>query len=125
MYKNEKMEILELLSKGLINAKTAETLLKALDKEYEVLVPNKETAHTTNTAFKMLAIEVVSANADVVNIKIPLEFAKLLKTKSFANGFNTSEIDIDEIINIASSGIMGEIINVKTSNGDKVKITIE
>lgn len=123
MNENEKMKVLELLSNGLIDSETAEKLLKALDKSEtkEVL----ETDKPKNKAFKTLRIDIESADGDDIKINIPLEFAKVLKNKNFSSHIDGFNIDIDEIIELASSGIIGEIINIDSAEGDTVKIVIE
>lgn len=123
MNENEKMKVLELLSNGLIDSETAEKLLKALDKSEtkEVL----ETDKSKNKAFKTLRIDIESADGDDIKINIPLEFAKVLKNKNFSSHIDGFNIDIDEIIELASSGIIGEIINIDSADGDTVKIVIE
>lgn len=122
MYKEEKMKILQLLSDGHIDAKTAGNLLKALDEKHietEVVVKKNN--------FKTLKIDILSGDGDDVKIRIPLEFAKVLKNKNFSSQINNSgaNIDIDEIIELASSGIVGEIINITSADGDVIKVTIE
>lgn len=119
MYKEEKMKILDLLSKNLIDSKTAETLLQSLEENKKVEVPSK-----TNS-FKVLKIIIESADGDDVKINIPLEFAKVLKGKNFSSKFNGVDIDIDEIIELANSGMIGEIVNINSADGDNVIITIE
>lgn len=125
MYKEEKMKVLDLLSKNLIDSKTAENILNALDNKSEsnVQVVN----NNNNKTFKVLKVDIESADGDDVKINIPLEFAKVLKGKSFGSQINNSnfDIDIDEIIELASSGMLGEIVNIDSADGDTIKITIE
>lgn len=126
MLKDEKMKILEMLSEGIINSEQAEKLLKALDVSNQVVEVKEKVTNNTKT-FKVLKIMIESSTGDDVNIKIPLEFAKVLKSKAFSSQISNSNtnIDIDEIIELASSGITGEIINIETAEGDSIKITIE
>ena len=62
-----------------------------------------------------------------VNLSIPLDFVRLLRNKKFSAVIKNSntEIDVEEIINLAQSGVMGELVNIETPNGDIVRITIE
>lgn len=117
MLKKERIQILDLLSKGHIDAVMAEKLLNALDLKEEVIpVTNK---------FKQLIIKIESSQGDDVNIKIPLEFAKLLKTKNFSSNLGDYNLDIDHIIELANSGVVGEILNIDVADGTKIIIKVE
>lgn len=121
--KEERMKILELLSKGIITSDEAEKLLTALDRPdtsfAESIVPTKK------PPFRMLKVFVDSSDGDVVKIQVPIEFAKLLKSSKFNVNFSENDIDIDAIIEMVNSGVMGEIVNVVSSDGDTVRIVVE
>eukprot|EP01156_Anaeramoeba_ignava_P021218 Anaeramoba_ignava/c18487_g1_i1.p2 GENE.c18487_g1_i1~~c18487_g1_i1.p2 ORF type:complete len:126 (+),score=29.89 c18487_g1_i1:1264-1641(+) len=119
--KEERLKILEMLSNGTIDAKQAEELLSALGhKEVEATFVEKKKG-----PFKLLKILVDSADGDKVNIKIPVEFAKLLKNKKFQANFGDVDVDVDSIIEMVTQGMEGEIVNVESSDGDTVKIVVE
>lgn len=122
-FKEERMKILELLSKGVITAEEAEKLLGAMGqdtKEPEVILPTKK------NQFKMLKILVDSADGDEVRVELPIEFAKLLKNSKMT-GLDSGDldIDIDMLIQMINSGVVGELVNVKSADGDIVKIVVE
>jgi len=122
--KEERMKILELLSKGTITADQAESLLAALgdneDKEPEVTAVQKK------GPFRMLKILVDSADGDQVRVELPIEFAKLLKNKKINMGtLDDVDLDVDMLIQMINSGVVGEIVNVKSADGDTVKILVE
>lgn len=122
--KEERMKILELLSKGIISAEEAEKLLAALnsgdDVQEELLTPKKK------QQFRMLKVLVDSADGDEVRIELPIEFAKLLKNKKLTHIDDADlDIDIDELIQMINAGVVGEIVNIKSSDGDTVKIVVE
>lgn len=122
--KEERMKILELLSTGVITADDAEKLLAALghndqEVEQEIVVNNKK------APFKMLKVLVDSNDGDKVRIQIPVEFSKLLKTSKFKSNIGDADIDIDAILEMISQGVDGEIVNIKSSDGDIVKIIVE
>ncbi|XMB73168.1 hypothetical protein RJI07_04440 [Mycoplasmatota bacterium WC30] len=123
-YKEERMKILELLSKGAISADEAEKLLAAMaaqKDEQEVIMPVKK-----KDQFKMLKVQVDSADGDEVRIELPIEFAKLLKNKKLTHlDENDLDIDIDMLIQMVNSGVVGEIVNVKSADGDIVKVIVE
>ena len=122
--KEERMKILELLSKGIISAEEAEKLLNALsnnEKESEVIIPAKK-----KDQFKMLKVLVDSEDGDEVRIELPIEFAKLLKNKKLTRiDEEDLDIDIDALIQMINAGVVGEIVNIKSADGDIVKIIVE
>lgn len=123
--KEERMKILELLSKGVVSADEAEKLLAALGHNEqgageEIVVANKKKA-----PFKMLKVFVDSNDGDKVRIQIPVEFSKLLKTAKFKSNIGDADIDIDAIIEMISQGVDGELVNIESSDGDIVKIIVE
>ena len=44
---------------------------------------------------------------------------------SSADGIDLSEIDFDMIFELIDSGVMGEIVNIVTQNGDNIKVYAE
>ena len=119
--KEERMKILELLSRKVISAEEAEKLLASLNQdEEETQVVNKK------SQFRMLKILINSADGDNVNVTVPIEFAKLLKTKKFLNNYEDQfDFDIDELIEMINSGANGELVNINSADGDTVKIVVE
>lgn len=123
--KEERMKILDLLSKGIINATEASELLSALEANQtnEVVVPT--VVDSKKAPFRMLKILVDSQDGDVVKIQIPVEFAKLLKTGKFNVNLEDSDIDIDALLQMIQSGVVGEIVNIVSADGDTVRIVVE
>ncbi len=121
--KEERMKILDLLAKGIIKADEAEKLLASISgpEEDEVVMPTKK-----KSQFKMLKIWVDSADGDEVRIELPIEFAKLLKNKKLTHiDEDDLDIDIDSLIQMINAGVVGEIVNVKSADGDVVRIIVE
>lgn len=122
--KEERMKILELLSKGVISAEEAEKLLAAMTSESpepEVVFPAKK-----KDQFKMLKVLVDSSDGDQVRVELPIEFAKLLKNKKLTRiDEDDLDIDIDSLIQMINTGVVGEIVNVKSADGDIIKIIVE
>jgi len=123
--KQERMKILDLLTKGTITPEDAEKLLSAIgDKNEpdkpELIIPSKK------APFRMLKVYVDSCDGDVVKIELPVEFAKLLKTGKFKlDSLDDMDIDIDSLIQMVNAGALGEIVNIKSADGDLVRIVIE
>lgn len=122
--KQERMKILELLSKNVINADQAEKLLAALSTNNEV--EDKLKVIDKKNQFRMLKIYVDSSDGDQVRIQLPIEFAKLLKSKKIMKiDTDDFDLDVDELIGMINSGVVGEIVNIKSDDGDIVKIVVE
>jgi hypothetical protein len=122
--KAERMKILDLLAKNVINAEQAEKLLASLNgsnqeiDDYPVIEKKNQ--------FRMLKVLVDSADGDQVRIELPIEFAKLLKNKKFMKvDTDDFDIDVDDLIGMINSGVVGEIVNIKSADGDIVKIIVE
>ncbi len=121
--KNERMKILDLLQKGTITAEQAEKLLSSMG---ETIPEPKGFLVDKKAPFRMLRIKVLSAEGDNVNVQLPIEFAKLMKSKKFKlDALEDVDIDVDALIEMINAGVIGEIVNVQSAEGDIVKITVE
>ena len=126
--KEESLMILEMLQNGTITVNEAEKLLSALSsKPVSDAKPISVDSSDGKRKRKMLRILVNSGDGDNVNIQIPVEFAKLLKSSRISNKLSIDEtnIDINEVIKLAEDGIEGDLIDIKSKNGETVKIFIE
>jgi hypothetical protein len=125
--KEERMKILELLTKGLITPADAEKLLTALgDKQSGTDEDSIQVIPAKKAPFRMLRIYVDSKDGDKVRIQVPIEFAKLLKTGKFnIDAIEDFDIDIDMLLQMINSGVIGELVNVESADGDTVKIVVE
>ncbi len=123
--KEERMKILELLSKGVISADEAEKLLASLSGDEKrqpmEILPKKK------NQFRMLKVLVDSTDGDKVRIELPIEFAKLLKSNKKFMKIDSEDldIDVDMLIQMINSGAIGEIVNIESADGDKVKVIVE
>ena len=123
--KEERMKVLDLLSKGIISADEAEKLLSAMDKSDENITAEAVVVNQKKAPFRMLKILVDSEDGDKVRVQIPVEFAKLLKTGKFNVNLSDSDIDIDALLDMINSGVVGEIVTVDSADGDKIRIVVE
>ena len=125
-FKEERMKILDMLSKGTITAEQADSLLSAMGDTKPVDEPAQTTIVDKKAPFRMLKIYVDSAEGDTVKIQLPIEFAKLLKSGKFnIDQLDDMDIDIDAIIAMVNSGAIGELVNVESSEGDVIRIVVE
>ncbi|MDD3067705.1 MAG: hypothetical protein PHW37_03170 [Acholeplasmataceae bacterium] len=123
--KEERMKVLDLLSKGIISADEAEKLLSAMDKSEEGLKAEAVLVDQKKAPFRMLKILVDSEDGDKVRVQIPVEFAKLLKTGKFNVNLSDNDIDIDALLDMINTGVVGEIVSVDSADGDKIRIIVE
>ncbi len=125
--KAERMKILELLNKGIINVDDAERLLAALGEPEVKTETPFELVNQKKAPFRMLKVYVDSADGDQVRIQLPIEFAKLLKNSKFSGmeSLGDMDLDIDTLIQMINAGVIGEIVNVESADGDIVRITVE
>lgn len=125
--KAERMKILELLNKGIINVDDAERLLAALGESDSKTETPYELVNQKKAPFRMLKVYVDSADGDQVRIQLPIEFAKLLKNSKFSGmeSLGDMDLDIDTLIQMINAGVIGEIVNVESADGDIVRITVE
>jgi len=115
--KEERMKVLSMLQEGIITVEEAQKLLEAIDGNTQQVVNKK-------APFRMLKINIDAEDGDEVKIQVPIEFAKLLKGKSFNANLNNHQLDIDEIIKMVENGAIGELVKID-SNGDKISIVVE
>ncbi len=123
--KEERMKILDLLSKGVITSDEAEKLLGSMDRPTDEKYGDQVVVNNKKAPFRMLKILIDSADGDVVRVQIPIEFAKLLKTGKFNINLQDNDIDIDALLEMISAGAMGEIVNIESADGDNVRIVVE
>ena len=77
-----------------------------------------------------LKVNVITQNGDNINVRLPVTLLKSVKgllgsikiNNSSADGIDLSEIDFDMIFELIDSGVMGEIVNIVTQNGDNIKV---
>lgn len=129
----ERKRILNMLSEGKINSEEAEKLLKALSNDSEKKNNKQNTKIKTKTKNLKgkLRIEVLSEDGDNVNIAIPLKLAGMMKSFMPASAKEELEeegVDLNAIIDGISESVDEfdeDIVNINSSEGDKVRIYID
>ncbi|MCT8977988.1 hypothetical protein N4T77_15450 [Clostridium sp. CX1] len=122
--KEEVKRILKMFEEGKIDLDKAAELIEALNKSADV-----KQLPVTGNLDKMLKVIVLSATKDTVNVNVPVKFLKAI-----GNAVNNIKIpgvsdqdgiDIKMIMEAIDSGLEGKIVDVKSSNGDIVEVSIE
>lgn len=123
--KEEVKRILKMVEDGKIDLDKASELIEAINKTNNTL----QQLPVSENSEKMLKVRVFSATKDVVNVNVPVKFLK-----SIGNAVNNIKIpgiseadgiDVKMIMESIDSGLEGKIVDVKSSNGDIVEVSIE
>lgn len=126
----EVIMVLKMVEEGKISADKAKEIIDALGNTSKIA----EDITPKSYEDKFLKVEVLSHEGDKVNIKLPVKVIKevikvtgKLPISTSIEGMNG--IDIDELMNTLVScldnEVMGEIVDICSSEGDTVKIVIE
>lgn len=122
--KEDVKRILKMVEEGKIDADKATELIEAVNGSSE-----SQSLTVADRRDKMLRIKVLGGEADTVNVNIPVNFLK-----SIGNAINNVKIpgvseqegiDIKMIMEAIDSGLEGKIVDVKTSKGEFVEISID
>lgn len=125
----EVLMILKMVEEGKISADKAKELIDALEntsKDSTVIVPKIYDE-------QFLRVEVLSHEGDKVNIKLPIKVIKevvkvtgKLPISTHVKGMEEINIEelMDTIVACLDKEVMGEIVDVCSSEGDIVKIVI-
>lgn len=131
MMNEERMKILEMLKDGIIDVSEASELLKTLDSD-------KKEVKALKGSTKMLRIKVLSGDGDKVNVQVPVSLLNALNGSGSLKGFiNKSvnkkdgedfigqSIDVDALMQMIESGVVGKLVDVESADGDIVEIYID
>ena len=80
-----------------------------------------------------IKVNVLSQSGDNINVKLPVTLLEPIKglfenvkiNNAAVGGIDLSKIDFDMIFKLVDSGVMGEIVNVVSQNGDVIKVYAE
>jgi hypothetical protein len=116
-------KILEMVNQGKISVEEGTRLIQALgsaDKSTQSAVSSGKP--------KFVRIRVNSSDNDVVNVNIPLSLVKVAMRfvpKEARAELEARDIDIDEVIEAIMRGAEGNIVDVKSGDGDVVQIYVD
>ncbi|MFF5996039.1 hypothetical protein AAGS61_15000 [Lysinibacillus sp. KU-BSD001] len=128
--KEEIARVLTMVQEGKLDADKASELIQVLKQKEET--GNQFVEKTTKYLDKTLKIRVVSAENDNVTVNLPIKLVKavLVAGHSIAASIPQSaeyvkEIDMSLIIEAIENELDGQIVDIKSANGDTVSIIIE
>ena len=117
----EKLEILNQLENKTITAQEAEERLAALRTR-----SSKKSALRNG---KTLKVFIESSDGDIVNVQVPMLFARtfLKGSRHFGKKVDLEglDVDIEAVLDLVDSGEIGELVNIQSSDGDTVRVVIE
>ena len=128
--KEEIARVLTMIQEGKLDAEKGSELIQALkDKED---TGNNLLEKSSKYLDKTLKVRVVSSENDNVMVNLPLKLVKvvLMAGHSIAASIPQSEkyvkdIDINLIIKAIENELDGQIVDIKSANGDTVSVIIE
>lgn len=128
--KEEITKVLTMVQEGKIDADKGSELIQVLKEKEET--GNKLFEKPTKYLDKTLKIRVVSAENDNVTVNLPIKLVKvvLMAGHSIAASIPQSEkyvkdIDISLITEAIENELDGQIVDIKSANGDTVSIIID
>ena len=82
-----------------------------------------------DTSDLIAKVRVYSAEGDCVKINLPLDAISMLSKMAAINGKGDmgdviNKIDLDNVVAMAKKGILGDLVNIHSSDGDSVQIYV-
>jgi DUF4097 and DUF4098 domain-containing protein YvlB len=128
--KEEITRVLTMVQEGKIDADKGSELIQVLKEKEET--GNKLLENPTKYLDKTLKIRVVSAENDNVTVNLPIKLVKvvLMAGHSIAASIPQSEkyvkdVDISLIMEAIENELDGQIVDIKSANGDTVSVIID
>ncbi|MEK4754452.1 hypothetical protein MKX72_18300 [Priestia sp. FSL R5-0597] len=128
--KEEITKVLTMVQEGKIDAEKGSELIQVLKEKEET--GNKLLKKPNEYLDKTLKIRVVSTENDNVKVNLPIKLVKLvlMAGHSIAASIPQSEkyvkdIDINLIVEAIENELDGQIVDIKSANGDTVSVIIE
>lgn len=125
--KSEIEKVLTMVQEGKLDAEKGSELIQVLkDKEHDT--PARPSSYIDKT----LKIRVVSVESDNVSVNLPIKLVKVVLAAGHSIASKIPEaqlyvkdIDIDLIFDAIENELDGQIVDVKSANGDTVSVVIE
>lgn len=128
--KEEIARVITMIQEGKIDAEKGAELIQVLKEKQET--DNKLLEKPTKYFDKTLKVRVVSAENDNVMVNLPIKLVKavLMAGHGIAASIPQAEkyvkdVDINLLIEAIENELDGQIVDVKSANGDTVSVIIE
>ena len=78
----------------------------------------------------LLRVRVNTAQGDIVKVNLPLSLVKVgleigMQLPEVSNVSALKDIDLEAVLRMAESGVIGKLVEVESANGDNVEISID
>ncbi|MCG7343572.1 hypothetical protein MHZ92_05480 [Sporosarcina sp. ACRSL] len=127
--KTEIEKVLTMVQEGKVDAEKASELIAVLNNRDS---ESRPTAKPTAYADKTLKIRVVSADNDNVSVNLPIKLIKVMLKAGYNIAGNipqsekyVKDLDIDILIEAIENELDGQIVDIKSADGDTVSVFIE
>ena len=104
---------------------TINELFKNEEVQSKVKYEKTEKVNENELIFR---VYVDTVNGDVVKVNLPYvlvkELIKVGKNVSFT-GVDLSGVDFESVFKMVEMGVLGEIVTIKTQNGDDIRVVVE
>ena len=104
---------------------TIDELFKNEEVQSNVKYEKTEKVNENELVFR---VYVDTVNGDTVKVNLPYilvkELIKVGKNVSFT-GVDLSGVDFESVFKMVEMGVLGEIVTVKTQNGDDIRVVVE
>ncbi|WCH49889.1 SHOCT-like domain-containing protein [Lysinibacillus sp. OF-1] len=127
--KEEITKVLTMIQEGKIDAEKGSELIQVLQEKEE---SGNKFLEKTKYLDKTLKVRVVSTENDNVTVNLPIKLVKavLMAGHSIAASIPQSEkyvkdIDINLLLEAIENELDGQIVDIKSANGDTVSVFIE
>ena len=104
---------------------TIDELFKNEEVQSNVKCEKTEKVNETELIFR---VYVDTVNGDTVKVNLPYvlvkELIKVGRNISFT-GVDLSGVDFESVFKMVEMGVLGEIVTIKTQNGDDIRVVVE
>lgn len=103
---------------------------KAEDTAAEPVVATPQPAPEIDTSNLTLRVKILSADGDVVKVNLPMALVEALAshekdgTVKIQGVSGLDKIDLSQVIALAKKGVLGNLVNITSANGDIVKVYV-
>ena len=106
---------------------TTDELLSADSVKDVQFLPENERQDLSNLTLKVI---VDSKDGDKIRINLPMQLVKVAleigsKIPQIANNEHLKNIDFEEVISIVESGVIGQLVEVESADGEIVQVVVE
>ena len=113
----ELSKVLNVTVEYLLGGKEKEEVVKCVEEKKEI---NK----------MIMKIQILSNQGDKVNVNLPmpiilLAIEKGMSVPQISGNDVLKDIDLKEIVNLVEQGVVGELVSIESSDGNRISVVVE